>query len=50
MQIMRGRVIDCTNKKVFPCGFTISTKTETNNAEFEEHKSDITLKLRMSHK
>ena len=29
----------------FPRGFIVSTKTESNKAEFEEHKSDIILKL-----
>ena len=42
--------MDCTNNKVFSMRVTISTKTESNKAEFEEHKSDIMLKLRVSRK
>lgn len=47
---MRSRVIDCTNNKFFPCGLIVSTKTKSNKAEFEEHKSDIILKLIALHK
>ena len=45
MQIMRRGAIDCTNYKFFSTRVYSFNKTESNKAEFEEHKSDIILKL-----
>ena len=50
MQISRRRTINCNGDKVFSMRIFDFKKTESNKAVFDEHKSDITFKVKVSRK